>query len=222
VLLFDRGELVFDGEPAVGVDRYYQLFFKAPTQPTPDTSLEKLRYGSGSAKIGRSFASLDGVSAARRFNRGERVTIVMEVEFERAVAMPHFGFSCSTKEGIRVYATTTTFLQEKPAPAYAGERRRVAFAFDLSVAVTDLFIDLSVFEMDRGAFTVMDVRLGVLDLAVTSSRYCVGLVDLDAKFAESILQRGEGDAEFVATGVGARASFANFGETFSKSTGGTV
>ncbi len=220
VLLFDHGELVFDGDPAAGVDRYYQLFFNSPAQPIPDMSLEKLRYGSGGAKIGRSFASLDGVNEARSFKRGERVTIVMEVEFERAVAMPHFGFSCSTKEGIRVYGTTTTFLQEKPAPAYAGERRRVEIAFDLSVAVADLFIDLSVFEMDRGPFTVLDVRLGVLHLAVTSSRYCLGLVDLDVGFTEAILQRGDGDAEFVATGAGARASFAKFGETFSKSTGG--
>jgi ABC-type polysaccharide/polyol phosphate transport system ATPase subunit len=222
VLLFDHGELVFDGDPATGVDRYYQLFFKTPVHPTPDTSLKEFRYGSGGAKIGTSFASLDSVSEALSFKRGERVTIVMEVEFERAVATPHFGLSCSTKEGIRVYATTTTLLREKPAPAYAGERRRVEIAFDLSVAVTDLFIDLSVFEMDQGSFAVLDVRLGVLQLAVTSSRYCGGIVDLDAGFAESIIQRGDGDTEFVETGNGAPASFATAGETFAKSTGGVT
>jgi len=220
VLLFDGGELVFDGDPATGVDRYYQLFFKAPELPTPDPSLEEFRYGLGGAKIGRSFASLDGMSEALSFKRGERVTIVMEVEFERAVAMPHFGFSCSTKEGIRVYATTTAHLREKPAPAYAGERRRVEIAFDLSVAVGDLFIDLSAFELDQGSFAVLDVRSGVLHLAVSSSRNCGGIVDLDARFAESILQRGDGDAELVATGAGARATFAKSGETSSKTTGG--
>ena len=200
VLLFDRGELVFDGDPAAGVDRYYQLFFKAPAQPALDTSLEELRYGSGGAKIGRSFASLDGVSEALSFKRGERVTIVMEVEFERAVAMPHFGFSCSTKEGIRVYATTTPLLGESPAPASAGERRRVEIAFELTVAVGDLFIDLSVFEFDQGSYSVLDARLGVLHLAVTSLSYCAGVVDLDAGFAESILRRGDGDAGVVGSG----------------------
>jgi hypothetical protein len=222
VLLFDRGELAFDGDPAAGVDRYYQLFFNAPAQPTPDTSLREFRYGSGGAKIGRSFASLDGVSEALNFKRGERVTIVLEVEFERAVATPHFGLSCSTKEGIRVYATTTTLLREKPSPAYAGERRRVEIAFDLSVAVADLFIDLSVFEMNHGSFAVLDVRLGVLHLAVSSSRYCGGIVDLDAGFAESLLRGGEvdGDAEFATTAAGAPSSFAKSGETFAESTGG--
>jgi lipopolysaccharide transport system ATP-binding protein len=219
VLLFDAGELVFDGDPAAGVDHYYQLFFKSPAQPTIDTSLKQLRYGSGGAKIVRSFASHDGVSEALSFKRGERITIVMEVEFERAVAMPHFGFSCSTKEGIRAYATTTTLLREKPVLAYAGERRRVEIAFDLTVAVPDLFIDLSVFEIDRGSFAVLDARVGVLHLAITSVRYCGGIIDLDAGFAESTLQRGDGDLEFVATGAGAHSSFGKSSETFSKSGG---
>lgn len=210
VLLFDHGELVFDGDPAVGVDRYYQLFFNAPEQPTLDPSLKEHRYGSGGAKIVRSFASRDGVGEALSFKRGERVTVVMEVEFERAVARPHFGFSCSTKEGIRVYATTTLLLRETPAPASAGERRRVEIAFELGVAVADLFIDLSLFEMNPGSFDVLDVRLGVLHLAVTSSSLCGGIVDLDAGFAESILHRGDADADDVAAMV----------EVFSNSTGG--
>lgn len=221
VLLFDRGELVFDGDPAAGVDRYYQLFFNAPEQPILDRSLKELRYGSGGAKIGRSFASLDGVSEALSFKRGERVTVVMEVEFERAVPKPHFGFSCSTKEGIRLYATTTVLLGETPAPAHAGERRRVEIAFELGVAVSDLFIDLSVFETDhQGSFVVLDVRLGILHLAVTSLRYCGGVVDLVAGFAESTLRRGDGEAEFAATDAGGPASFANSGKTAAKATGG--
>ena len=221
VLLFDGGELVFDGDPAVGVDRYYQLFFKSPAQPTIGTSLKELRYGSEDAKIVRSFASLDGANAALSFKRGERVTIVMEVEFARLVVKPHFGFSCSTKEGIRLYATTTTLLRETPAPAYAGERRRVEIAFELGVAVTDLFIDLSVFEIDHyGSFVVLDAHLGSLHLAVTSLRYCGGVVDLDAGFAESILRRGDDELEFAAASAGGPTSFANSGEIASKATGG--
>jgi len=221
VLLFDRGELVFDGAPATGVDRYYQLFFKAPAQPALDTSAAKeLRYGSGGAKISRSFASLDGVSAALSFKRGERITIVMEVEFQRAVSMPHFGFSCSTKEGIRIYATTTTLLGESPAPASAGELRRVEITFELTVAVGDLFIDLSVSEFDQGSYTVLDARLGVLHLAVTSLSYCAGVVDLGAGFAESILQPGDGNAGPLAIGSG--VGLANQIDGFSKYDGGVA
>ncbi|MDT5019320.1 MAG: lipopolysaccharide transport system ATP-binding protein, partial [Mycobacterium sp.] len=218
VLLFDRGELVFDGAPGPGVDRYYQLFFKAPTQSALDTSTEELRFGLEGAKITRAFASLDGVNMSLSFKRGERVTIVMEVEFERAVSIPHFGFSCSTKEGIRVYATTTPMLGETPAPARAGERRRVEISFELTAAVGDLFIDLSVIEFDQGSYTVLDARFGILHLSVTSFRYCAGVVDLDAGFAESILRPGNGNAEAVAAGAG----LANQIDGFSKYDGGVA
>jgi ABC-type polysaccharide/polyol phosphate transport system ATPase subunit len=185
VLLLDRGELVFDGHATEGIDRYYQLFFKVPEQPTPETALDKLRYGMGGARIERCFASLDGETEAVQFPRGERVRLVMQVVFERPVAVPHFGFSCCTKHGIRLYAATTAIQSESPAPASAGERRRVEIAFDLAVAVRDLFIDLSVFELDRGSITLLDARMGTLHLSVSSLLYCDGLVDLRAVFAES-------------------------------------
>jgi lipopolysaccharide transport system ATP-binding protein len=192
VLLLDRGELVFDGGPAAGVDRYFQLFFKAPERPTSEAALDKLRYGMGGARIEGSFASLDGVTEAMHFPRGERVRLVMEVVFERTVPVPHFGFSCSTQHGVRLYGATTAIHSESPAPASAGERRRVEIAFDLSVAVRDLFIDLSVFELDRGSVTVLDARMGTLHLPVSSLTYCDGLVDLRAAFAESPLGTNPG------------------------------
>jgi len=209
VLLLDRGELVFDGAPAAGVDRYYQLFFKVPEQPVHETSLDTLRYGAGGARIVRSFATTDGIAEVTRLERGDRVTVVMEVEFERAVAAPQFGFSCSTKEGVRIYATTTTLVGESPAPASAGERRRVEVSFVLSVAVADLFADLSVFEMERGSVTILDARMGALHLTVTSPRYCLGVVDLDASFAEATLRPGAVGSTTPATRV--RAGLANHG-----------
>ncbi|HBB87587.1 MAG TPA: hypothetical protein DC047_08230 [Blastocatellia bacterium] len=222
VLLFDRGELVFDGDPGPGVDRYYQLFFKAPATSTLDAPTEKLRFGLGGAKISRSFASLDGLTEAVNFQRGERITIVMEVEFDRAISVPHFGFSCSTKEGIRVYATTTPLLGESPAPARVGERRRVEISFELTAAVGDLFIDLSVFEFDQGSYNILDARLGVLHLTISSFRYCAGVVDLDAEFAESILQPGEGNAEPVLAGPDGGAGLLNQLDGFSKYDGGVA
>ncbi|HVG19922.1 MAG TPA: ABC transporter ATP-binding protein [Blastocatellia bacterium] len=205
VLVLDHGELVFDGDPAVGVDRYYQLFFKTPERPIVETSLERLRYGVGGARIARTYATLDGVNETQNFSRGERITIVMEVEFERTVAAPQFGFSCSTKEGVRVYATTTTLLGYSPAPASAGERRRVEITFRLSVAVADLFIDFSVFEMDRGSVAILDARFGVLHLAITSLRDCFGVVDLHAEIAESTIGRGDCDAQLLTTQAGGHA-----------------
>lgn len=190
VLLLDRGELVFDGEPEAGVDRYYRLFFKAPERPVQGSTPDTLRYGAGGANIVRIFATTDGVNETARAERGDRVTLAMEVEFERAVAAPHFGFNCATKEGTSIYATTTSLLGVSPAPASAGERRRVEITFVQSAAVRDLFIDLSVFEMEQGSVTILDARMGALHLTVTSASYCIGLVDLNAAFREATLCLG--------------------------------
>jgi ABC-type polysaccharide/polyol phosphate transport system ATPase subunit len=187
VIVLDRGGIVFDGEPEAGVDHYYRLFFKAPERPVHESSPDTLRCGAGGANIVRCFATVDGVAEATRVERGDRVTFVMEVEFERRVAAPHFGFNCSTKEGNSIYATNTALLGDNPAPASAGERRRVELTFVQSVAVGDLFIDLSVFEMEDGSATVLDARASAMHLAVTSARYCMGLVDLDGAFNEATL-----------------------------------
>lgn len=203
VLLFDRGELVFDGEAGAGVERYYQLFFKAPEPPAEGAAAGARRYGAGGARVVKSFATADGVNETQHLERGGRVTVVMDVEFERAFAAPHFGFSCSTKEGVRVYATTTTLLGAAPAPAPAGERRRVEMTFDVSVAVGDIFIDLSVFEIEGGSVSIIDACLGVLHLTVSSTRYCLGVVDLDASFSEKTLRRGTGGAVLAASACAA-------------------
>jgi ABC-type polysaccharide/polyol phosphate transport system ATPase subunit len=178
-LLLDHGELVFDGDTAEGIDRYYQLFFMSPTRAAHDGSSDEHRYGEGGAQIATAFASRDGVEPAHHFQPGERITIVMEVIFERAVEQPHFGFNCSTKEGVRVYATATGMLGQTPAAAAAGEHRRVEITFELK-AISDLFVDLSVYEQVHGAGNVLDARIGVLHLVVASPRHYAGVTDLGA------------------------------------------
>ncbi|HEX8174959.1 MAG TPA: ABC transporter ATP-binding protein [Pyrinomonadaceae bacterium] len=206
VLLFDHGELTFDGDPAEGVGRYYQLFFKVPGRQIPETSQESLRHGAASARLIRSFATRDGINEESRFARGEVLTIVMEVEFEHAVMTPHFGFNCATKEAVRVYGTSTVMLGVTPSPASARERRRVEFSFRLSVVVSELFIDLSVFELRDGSVSILDARLGALHLSISSTNFRFGIADLDATFIESTLeQRGTG-TETLITNAGVHSS----------------
>ncbi|HEY8830222.1 MAG TPA: ABC transporter ATP-binding protein, partial [Candidatus Limnocylindria bacterium] len=137
VLVLEKGRVVFDGDPGPGVDRYYQLFFMAPELPARDGAGDALRYGVGGAAISTAFASREGVQEASAFDAGETARIVFEADFTRAVDAPQFGFACSTKEGVRIYATTSGMLGETPRPALSGERRRVEVQFRLDVAVSD-------------------------------------------------------------------------------------
>jgi hypothetical protein len=174
-LVLEHGEIVFDGAPGPAIDRYYQLFFMAPERPVVDTTSGELRYGVGGAAISGVFASRDGVEPRLAFDSGEKARLTFDVEFTR-----EFGFSCSTAEGVRLYATTSGMLGETPHPARAGERRRIEIAFRLDVAVADLFLDVSVFENVHGDVAVLDARIATLHLSIAAPRHCVGIIDLSA------------------------------------------
>lgn len=180
VLVLENGKLAFDGDPGPGVDRYYQLFFTAPEAPSEAGQGRALRYGSGAAAVTAAFASRDGALPTTAFACGDEARIIFDVAFSAAVAAPQFGFACSTKEGLRVYATTSSMLGETPRPAAAGEHRRMEVRFRLHVAVRDLFVDLSVFEVNLGVVNVLDNRCSILHLSVAAPRHYAGIADLSA------------------------------------------
>lgn len=182
VLVLDHGKLVFDGDPGRGVDRYYQLFFNAPEHPGAGAAAgSEFRYGFGGAMISNVVAYRNGGhEAATAFSASDAARLVFDVEFARDVAAPQFGFACSTKEGTRIYMTSTGMLGVAPVPAFAGERRRVEVLFRLDVGVGDVFVDVSVFELAHGAVDVLDARVHVLHLTVSIPRHYIGMADVSA------------------------------------------
>jgi lipopolysaccharide transport system ATP-binding protein len=181
VLLLEGGRVVYDGEPGRGISRYYQSFFASPDTVTAERAEGELRHGAGGASIDAAFASRDGVTRTASFDAGEVVRIVAEVEFSRDVAAPQLGFGCGTKEGVRLYATTTGMLGAAPLEAREGDRRRFEITFRLDVAVSDLFVDLSIFEITLGMVHVLDARVGVLHLLIASPIHYLGLSNLSAE-----------------------------------------
>jgi ABC-type polysaccharide/polyol phosphate transport system ATPase subunit len=179
VLVLEHGRIVYDGEPGRGVDRYYQLFFTAPAHPD-SSGTDEVRYGFGGATISHVASYGDGMQRATAFDAGDTVRVVFDVEFEREIAMPEFGFTCATKEGTRIYTTSTGMLGIAPVPAAAGERRSVEVLFRLDTAVGDIFIDVSVFEVAGGTVTVLDARVHVLHLSVATPLHYIGVADVSA------------------------------------------
>jgi lipopolysaccharide transport system ATP-binding protein len=180
VLVLDHGQLVFDGDPARGIDRYYQLFFNAPEQPGGNAGGAEFRYGLGGAAISKVTAYRNGAQETTAYKAGEEARLVLDVEFTRDVDAPQFGLSCSTTEGTRIYMTTTILLGVPPVRAIAGERRRVEVLFRLDVGARDLFVDVSCFEIVHGAVNVLDARVNVLHLTVSVPRHYMGLADVSA------------------------------------------
>lgn len=180
VMVLDHAQLAYDGDPSRGIDHYYQLFFTAPQRVGEDNADDELRYGFGGAVITNVAAFGPAGVETLAFSGDETIRVAFDVVFNRDVASPHFGFSCSTKEGIRLYSTSSVMLQFEPQPAVAGERRRMEVVFRLDVGAGDVFVDLSVFEGAHGGLTVMDARIHVLHLTVAIPRHFTGLSDVSA------------------------------------------
>jgi lipopolysaccharide transport system ATP-binding protein len=179
VLLIDRGRIVFDGAPGPAIDRYYQLCFAPGTErdggaDEPNES-DEFRYGDGGGRI---LDPIDGVAAVRS---GETVRLAFDVEFVRPTEEAHVGLTCSTTAGIAVYATTTALLGQPGISARPGERRRVEIEFAAPLAVEDLFVDLSLFEMAEGELRHLDVRIGVVHIQVARPAHFLGISDLQAR-----------------------------------------
>jgi lipopolysaccharide transport system ATP-binding protein len=180
VLVLDGGRLVYDGPPGPGIDRYYQLFFMAPELPAPDRGEDEFRFGDGGALIGRPAASHSENGRTGPLRAGDGVLVTFDVEFVREVTDVHIGFNCSTTDGLMIYGTTTALLGEAVGAALKGERRKVEIGFEVPVAVVDLFVDLSVFEVVDGKPSVLDARMGVLHVSVTPPGHYWGVADLAA------------------------------------------
>lgn len=179
VLVLDRAQLAFDGDPARGIDRYYQLFFTAPQHAGDDNAENEFRYGFGGAAI-TEVRAFSGDLETRAIRAGDAARIVFDVEFSRDVEAPYFSFSCATKEGTRIYGTSSSMLGLESRPAVAGERRRIEIHFQPAVGVGDLFVDLAVFESVAGADVVLDARVHVLHLTVPVPRHYIGVSDIAA------------------------------------------
>jgi lipopolysaccharide transport system ATP-binding protein len=177
-LVCDAGRIVYDGTPGPAVTRYYELFHDAPDRGSGEVAESEIRVGHGGASIGDPRASHADPLQTGRFRSGDRIRVSFDVCFDRDVPEPIIGFSCSTRTGVRLYATTSAMLAEYQAPAVAGERRHVEIEFDAPVAVGDLFVDLSVCESVDGRLVVLDGRLSVLYLTIAVPRHYGGLVDL--------------------------------------------
>lgn len=181
VFVLDHGRLVFDGDPGPGIDHYYQLFFDAAREPGSVAGPRgDSRWGRGGATISNVVAYRDDSEQTTAFRANDAARLVFDVEFIRDVDAPEFGFSCSTKEGTRIYTTTTRMLGVACTPAAAGERRRIEVVFRLAVGVGDVFVDVSVFEIAHGAVNVLDARVNALHLTVSMPRHYIGLADVAA------------------------------------------
>lgn len=109
---------------------------------------------------------------------GERVRVVVDITFHKAVAQPIFSFTIRTSDGRLVYDTTTHWRQMTTPNFAAGERAQIAYALDLPLLEGEFELGVDVIAADFSHY--YDRLERALSFWVQSGTAAQGLVDLQA------------------------------------------
>jgi len=116
---------------------------------------------------------------------GDVVDIYLKARFNQPVEYPLFGFSIKTVDGLVVYASNTrcsrTFIEQ------ARESDTIVFRFSIRMNLHwgDYFIDLGVAEKLFEKDEPIDIRYGLIHLAViVRTKLFDGLLELESDFQE--------------------------------------
>ncbi|MEZ4731856.1 MAG: ABC transporter ATP-binding protein [Caldilineaceae bacterium] len=112
---------------------------------------------------------------------GERIRVVVDVYFHRAVAQPIFSFTIRTVDGRIVYDTTTRWRQIETPNFSAGERCRIEYQLDLPLLEGEFDLGVDVIASDFSHY--YDRLERALSFWVQGGAGAQGLVDLDATIA---------------------------------------
>lgn len=109
---------------------------------------------------------------------GERVRVVVDIAFHKAVVQPIFSFTIRTSDGRIVYDTTTRWRQMTTPDFAAGECCQIAYTLDLPLLEGEFELGVDIIATDFSHY--YDRLERALSFWVQSGAAAQGLVDLQA------------------------------------------
>ena len=146
-ILLDRGRKLSDAAPEEVVQAYHALIFErerrregeadSRIEVEEDGSLPIVRsipyvhnrYGKGGAKIIGIILNAPDGRVATDLKAGERLQLLVSVEFERSIERPIVGITIRDRMGQEICATNSSFEDVPLPPAEAGDILTVAFSW---------------------------------------------------------------------------------------------
>lgn len=144
-ILLDRGRKLEDGEPETVVQRYHALIFERERRHAgsgegrlelaEDGSLPLVRtipyihhrYGEGGAEVVGVILHTRHGDVVNEVRAGERVTLLISIEFRQDLADPIVGVTIRDRMGQEITATNTSYEGMHLPPARPGDVLTVAF-----------------------------------------------------------------------------------------------
>lgn len=183
-LVMYRGQAIFQGSAGEAVIRYSDALRQAARQTQPTVPSEgglTERVMTFDAEIGRVTLCNQQGEPITVVHSGERVRVLVEIQFNKAVIHPIFSFTIRTPDGRLVYDTTTRWRQMLTPDFAAGERCQVAYELDLPLLEGEFALGVDVIATDFSHY--YDRLERALSFWVQSGTAAQGLVDLQATIA---------------------------------------
>lgn len=183
-LVMYRGQAIFQGSAGEAVISYSDALRQAArkTQQTvPGEGGLTERVMTFDAEISRVTLCNQQGEPITVVRSGERVRVVVEIHFHKAVVHPIFSFTIRTPDGRLVYDTTTRWRQMLTPNFAAGERCQVAYELDLPLLEGEFTLGVDVIATDFSHY--YDRLERALSFWVQSGTAAQGLVDLQATIA---------------------------------------
>ena len=114
---------------------------------------------------------------------GTRLRIAMQIVSDRDIQRPAVGFTVKTKDNTLVYGARNTMLGQEVPPLISGTPLVAVFEFDNPLANGDYFIDVGLADLINDDHAVIEWRISLLHLNITTEVDHYGVVDLAAAFS---------------------------------------
>lgn len=180
-LVLYRGQAVFQGSAGEAVIAYSDALRQAARTSQPAVPSE----GGLAERVMTFDAEIQRVTLCNQqgepitvVRSGERVRVMVEIAFHKAVAQPIFSFSLRTPDGRLLYDTTTRWQQITTPDFAAGTCCQVVYELDLPLLEGEFGLGVDVIATDFSHY--YDRLEHALSFWVQSGTAAQGLVDLQA------------------------------------------
>jgi lipopolysaccharide transport system ATP-binding protein len=183
-LVMYQGEPIFEGTAAEAVVAYSNAVRKAARESSNDQRVPL--EGGLSQRVMTFDAEIEKVTLLNQkrepatvLNSGQKAYVLVDVDFQKDVDHPIFGFFIRTADGRRVYTTTTNWQGVETPCFRVGEKCQVQFEIDLPLIDGNYDLGVDVAAPDLSSY--YDRLERALTFQTVGCEQVRGIVDLNAK-----------------------------------------
>src|SRR5215213_5258929 len=182
-MLMERGEVVAMGDPETIGSQYMEINFRripesAVESDVIDHGVEPYRFGSGQARVTDVWVEDETGERIETAPQGRDLVLRAAIEFNDAMEDPVVGLSIENEDHWPVFATQTTWFEERTGAFRAGDRATLTVRLPNVLAPGRYHVSPHVARRGSG-LELVDRRPRMHSFVVTGTRATGGILEMD-------------------------------------------